>query len=282
MLERVLGSWNTRHLADPLVIPTLVVMGEGIDATIAAELRPRLVDATVAFTRLAAQPPMKGRRDSDQRETIDLEIQPDRHGPLSRILIKGPMHWNRSLSRTDRVEHRDADGEAIVELEWSFFSTDEERARYGFARDLCDFATRIMEAVEDDARLLRLDDAHAYVQDVCTRIRRKPGRGGRVDPSDAMLVVETPWSETVLEGRTNGSTRPDLSEYGDMRGVVVSVTNENDGGTAMRPRIVLSPMRASSTHDVTVDEPMNPMAMLRSAAAEAAFASAPRIDWYER
>lgn len=292
LLERLLGSWATRLDADPVGTDVVIVAGSTfgtLDATaVATAMIPDLMRATAAFARLAADPPRRGMLRSQRGETVTVELQPGRYGPLSNVRIEGPTHHDRSILRVDRIEHRDAEGEAVVLLRDAFFETDSDAGRFAFARDLADFVRRIAEHVAAGMPLLGHDDARTVADAAAASLRRRSIPTKR---EEHRLLLPAPWAEaTHLRGDVPvglGSPREtDHPLVGHGPVLVLDLdpdTRHGDaarGATAVLSRLVgTSPAPASLRPD---DAPADPMAMLRLAAAEAAFADATRIAWYDR
>jgi len=280
LIERIFGSWGSRLDADAHETRVLVAVGTGVDAERAALVRPHMERAVVSLARLAKDPPRRNPRERTRQGDLEVGLEPDRWGPAATVRLAGPMVIGRQSSRTDRIEHRDEHGEAIVTLGWSDFSTDDQTSRFGFARDLADFAARTMLAVEEGVPLLPVSVAEGAVERACTDMRGRMAPGAMTIPR-LELALATPWSSAAahapIVGMGDLARRMPITEN---CAVVLSILTHADGNGPPRLGVELTTVNGAS--DQRLDEPRDAMAALRAAADDAAFASATRIAWFDR
>lgn len=280
LIERIFGSWGSRMDADAHETRVLVALGDGVDADRAGLVRPHMERAVVSFARLAKEPPRR-RRDADARQgDLEIGIEADRWGPEATVRMVGPMVIGRRSSRTDRIMHRDGQGRAAVTLGWSDFSTDDDRSRFGFARDLADFVARTLLAAERGVDFVPESVATGAVERACTAMRRRISTDLIVVPR-LELTLATPWSsataDTPIVGMGDMTRRMSITEN---CGLVLSILDGSDenGDPALDVRLTT----VSGASDEPIDEVDDPMTILRGAADDAAFGSAPRIAWFDR
>lgn len=280
LIERIFGSWGSRMDADAHETRVVVALGTGVDAERAALVRPHMEQAVVSFARLAKEPPRRRPGMNARQGDLEIDIEPDRWGPAASVRLVGPMVIGRRSSRTDRISHRDDLGRTTISLGWSDFSTDDDRSRFGFARDLADFAARALLAVEQGLAFVPASVAIGAVERACAAMRRSVSTRTMINPR-LELTLATPWSsaaaDTPIVGMGDMTRRMSITEN---CAVVLSILDGSDENG--EPALDVEMTTVNGASDERLDQAVDPMAALRAAADDAAFEKARRIAWFDR